>query len=129
VRFHGTLLRTVAEQLEGGDDDAIDPAALDISVMPRLSWNFDLSRPPAGEVTRVWIEDGRVLVEGKFFDTDPRIPSFLSVAKYPCAGVSITERKQRADRKYICAGRLYEVGLSYANVDKGIEPIVLEDEQ
>lgn len=115
-KFHGTLLRTVAEQLEGGDSEAIDPAGLDISVMPHLSWNFD-PRRPAGTIDRVWIEDGRVLIEGHLLTDDAPVA-------YPCAGVMIA---RRTGNGHIHEGRLYEVGLSSQNVDTGIGPITIEE--
>ena len=119
MRFHGCLLRTATEQLEGGDGEAIDPEGLDISKLPRLSWNFD-PRAPVGNVTRVWREDGRVYVEGVILPFAAK----LVAGSVACAGV----KGQHFSRSTgtIHGGTLYEVGLAPKNVDEGIPPITLE---
>jgi hypothetical protein len=120
VKFKGTLLRTVAEQIEGGDDDmAIDPEGVVISKGAALSWNFDTTRPPVGTVDRVWLEDGRLLVEGTIVDDEPVKAGDLT----PAIGVKDQTFSRAA---LVCRhSTLFGVGLARANEDSGVPPITL----
>jgi len=119
MKFKGTLLRTVAEQIEGGDDDmAIDPEGVVISKGAALSWNFDTTRT-IGTVDRVWLEDGRLLVEGTIVDDEPVKAGDLT----PAIGVKDQTFSRPA---LVCRHTtLFGVGLARANSDSGVPPITL----
>jgi hypothetical protein len=112
-RFHGVLLRSVEDQRAGGDDELIDPAAVDITDLPHLSWNFRTDLPPAGRVTRVWLEGGQLLLEGELAD-EPIKAGHLT----PAVGITF----------YSNHVSLKEVGMVHLNRDAGLPPVTLEDE-
>jgi hypothetical protein len=111
--FHGVLLRSVDDQRAGGDNDLVDPTLVDISDLPCLSWNFRHDLPSAGKVTRVWLEDGQLLLEGEL-DDEPIKAGHLTPA------VGITFYSNRVSLK--------DVGMVHLNRDAGLPPVVLEDE-
>jgi hypothetical protein len=112
-RFSGMLLRTIAEQREGGDDELVDPATVDISEIPRLTWNFRSDLPQAGFITRVWLHEGRLYLAGNLSE-GPIDSGHLT----PAVGLLLSEGK--------CI--LQQVGMVHANRDAGLPPVALEDE-
>ena len=124
--FHGVLLRSVADQMAGGDDEPIDPAKVDISELPRLSWNFNTAFPPAGRITHIWYEDGQLLIEGELNEYEDGRGPISAGTLTPAANTTRTTviRGQQATVR----DRLLEVGMVRENRDSGLPPVVLEDE-
>jgi hypothetical protein len=94
MKIQGVLLATVEEQGRGGDRDPLDPASVTTEIDPQrpIPVRVDFSAlMPAGEVTKLWIEEGRLMFEAEIVDPE-KVTYANGRFKYPgtaAAGVKI----------------------------------------
>lgn len=114
MKIRGIALRTIEEQLAGGDHDVIDPKAIEnLPATVPLSISFGNK---IGTAT-VSLVDGRLVVEAD-------IPDDCILANKLAVGVSSTLQ----DKKITTPHRLYEISLTHSNKDSGIPPYGVVEE-